>query len=184
MNDIEVMLDLESMGVGVKPALIQVAAVAFNKVTGEEISTFDYKVDLSSSMSYGLDITASTIKFWMTHPSVNDETRGIVMSGTDTLTEVLGKFSNWYTSLSDDKCLVWGNGVASDNVWLRSAYDATDLSCPFTFREDMCLRTVRSIANAKGYERLFSFEGNQHDGLDDCRYQIQDLIEIKEFLNI
>lgn len=178
------MLDLESMGVGVKPALIQIAAVAFDKNTGEELSKFDEKVDLSSSLYYGLDITASTIKFWMAHPSVNDETREIVMSGTKTLPEVLENFSTWYSDLSDDKCLVWGNGAASDNVWLRSAFDATNISCPFTFREDMCLRTLRSIANANGYERLFLFEGNQHDGLDDCRYQIQDLFEIKEFLHI
>lgn len=77
-----------------------------------------------------------------------------------------------------------GNGSASDNVWLRSAYSAAYLESPFIFRDDMCLRTLRNIAKQKGYTTDFEFTGNKHDGLDDCRYQVKDLIEIKKFLNI
>ncbi|AGH31970.1 exonuclease [Vibrio phage PWH3a-P1] len=185
----EVMLDLESMGVGNDPALIQIAAIAFNPLTGEELSSFDEKIDLKSSMDSGLKITAGTIKFWMTHESVNQDARNIVMSETgdhgktgQTLNTVLDKFSKWYKSL--DCTGVWGNGAASDNVWLRSAYDAIKQPYPFIFRDDLCLRTLKSIAKQKGYITNFEFVGNQHDGLDDCRYQIKDLIEIKKFLNI
>lgn len=187
---IDVMLDLESMGVGNNPALIQVAAVAFNSETGEEVCKFDEKIDLKSSMEVGLTISPGTIKFWMTNESVNQETRNIVLSETgdhgkegQSLTSVLTKFSCWYESLGEVGG-VWGNGSASDNVWLRSAYDAVNLKSPFIFREDMCLRTLKSLAKRKGYKTSFEFEGNQHDGLDDCRFQIKDLIEIKKFLNI
>lgn len=38
------MLDLESMGVGNNPALIQIAAVAFDSDTGEELDKFDEKL--------------------------------------------------------------------------------------------------------------------------------------------
>ena len=192
---VDVMLDLESMGVGNNPALIQIAAVAFNSETGEEISKFDEKIDLKSSMDAGLTVTAGTIKFWMTHESVNQEARNIVMSETGDhgkdgqhINVVLLQFSEWYKSLVETHNLtlggVWGNGSASDNVWLRSAYSATQLPTPFIFRDDMCLRTLRTIAKRKGYKTSFEFDGNQHDGLDDCRFQIKDLIEIKKFLDI
>ena len=195
---IDVMLDLESMGVGNTPALIQVAAVAFNSETGQEVSKFDEKIDLKSSMDAGLTITAGTIKFWMTNSSVNQETREIVLSETgdhgkegQSLESVLRKFSLWYDTLEGnngdydlDVGGVWGNGSASDNVWLRSAYDAISIKPPFIFRDDMCLRTLKSLAKRKGYKTSFEFEGNQHDGLDDCRFQIKDLIEIKKFLGI
>lgn len=192
---VDIMLDLESMGVGNNPALIQVAAVAFNSETGEEIGKFDQKIDLKSSMDAGLTISAGTIKFWMTNSSVSQEARDIVMSETGdhgkqgkTLNEVLLNFASWYNnfkSLPDTELGgVWGNGSASDNVWLRSAYDSVCLQSPFIFRDDLCLRTLRSLAKRKGYITSFEFEGNKHDGLDDCRYQIKDLIEIKKFLNI
>lgn len=192
---VDVMLDLESMGVGNNPALIQVAAVAFNSETGEELSKFDEKIDLKSSIDAGLTISAGTVKFWMTNETVNQVTRDIVMSETGDhggegqhINVVLLKFSEWYKSLPEKHNLelggVWGYGSASDNVWLRSAYSATQLPTPFIYRDDMCLRTLKTIATRKGYKTSFKFEGNQHDGLDDCRYQIKDLIEIKKYLNI
>lgn len=195
MEYVDVMLDLETMGVGNSPALVQIAAIAFNSKTGEELSKFDEKIDLASSMDAGLTITASTVKFWMCHPSVTQVTRDIVMSETSdyhkqgqSLQGVLLKFSKWITSLPEETSLpkgnIWGNGSASDNVWVRSAYDATTLPAPFTFREDMCLRTLRTLTKRKGYVNNLEFEGNQHDGLDDCRYQIADLIAINTFLEI
>lgn len=126
----------------------------------------------------------------MTHESVTQEAREIVMSETgdhgregQTLNVVLNKFSDWYKNLGHIGG-VWGNGSASDNVWLRSAYDAVCMKPPFIFRDDMCLRTLKSLSKCKGYKTSFEFDGNQHDGLDDCRFQIKDLIEIKKFLNI
>lgn len=193
---VDVMLDLETMGVGNNPALIQLAAVAFNSETGEEYVKFDRKIDLQSSMDAGLTITAGTIKFWMTHKSVSQETRDIVMEQTedfgkqgDSIEEVLTSFKTWYKSLPTltKKKLgcAWGNGAASDNVWVRSAYEAIGVKPPFIFRDDLCLRTLRTLAKRKGYSSYdLYFDGNMHDGLDDCRYQIKDLIEIKKFLNI
>lgn len=191
MSLVDIMLDLESMGVGNNPALIQVAAVAFDSETGDELGVFDEKVDLQSSIDAGLTITAGTIKFWMTHASVNQDTRNIVMSETgdhgkqgNNLLGVLHRFNLWYTDITKDdkKGVVWGNGSASDNVWLRSAYAAVSMTCPFNFRDDMCMRSLKTYAKRKGYKNDVVFVGNQHDGLDDCRHQIKDVMAIQDFL--
>lgn len=111
---VDVMLDLEGMGVGNNPALIQIAAVAFDSETGAEVSKFGEKIDLASSIEAGLTVTSGTIKFWMTHESVSQKVREIVMSKTSDhghvgqhLSEVLVKFSTWYKSFGN-KPLVWG----------------------------------------------------------------------------
>lgn len=187
----DVMIDLESMGVGNKPALIQIAAVQFDINSGNIGSTFDMKIDLQSSMDAGLDINAGTIKFWMTHPSINQETRNIVLSetgdhtkGGNTLEHVCNVFAKW---LKDNNIkYVHGNGAASDNVWLRSAFSAVKVDSPeLSFRNDMCYRTLRTLATRKGWnDSHINFIGNEHDGLDDAKYQVAALISILNFLNI
>lgn len=183
-------MDLESMGVGNNPALLQIAAVQFDINTGEIGNTFDMKIDLQSSMDAGLDISAGTIKFWMTNRSVNQETRNIVMSetgdhskGGNTLPSVCAQFARW---LKENRIqYIHGNGAASDNVWLRSAFKASCIDCPeISFRNDMCYRTLKTLAKRTGWNEGVDFVGNEHDGLDDAKYQVKALVSILKHLNI
>lgn len=187
----DVMVDLESMGVGNNPALIQIAAVQFDINTGKIGNIFDMKIDLQSSLDAGLEISAGTIKFWMTNPTVNQETRNIVMSqtgdhsgGGNSLQYVCQMFATWCKE--NEVKYVWGNGTASDNVWLRSAFKAAKVDCPeLSFRNDICLRTLRSLATRTGWKQDdIVFKGNEHDGLDDSKYQIAVLTSILNHLNI
>lgn len=186
----DIMMDLESMGVGNKPALLQIAAVQFDINTGEIGDTFDMKIDLQSSLDSGLEISAGTIKFWMTNSSVNQETRNIVMSetgdhskGGNTLAQVCTEFASW---LKENKIqYIHGNGAASDNVWLRSAFKASNIDCPeVSFRNDMCYRTLKTLAKRTGWNEEVDFIGNEHDGLDDAKYQVKALVSILKHLNI
>lgn len=185
----DVMLDLESMGVGNNPALIQIAAVAFDINTGKCGKTFDMKIDLKSSMDAGLSISAGTINFWLTNEGVTQAARDVVMSetgnhckGGNTLGYVLSKFYKW---IKDNNIkYVHGNGTASDNVWVRSAYDAVNQECPFTFRDDICFRALRTLAERSGWEDDVVREGVYHDGLDDARHQVKVLFSILTYLQL
>ncbi|CAH9014480.1 putative endodeoxyribonuclease protein [Vibrio phage 277E43-1] len=185
---LDAMLDIESMGVGNNPALIQIAAVAFDINTGECGSTFDMKIDLKSSMDAGLSISAGTINFWLTNQSVTQEARNIVMSetgdhrqGGNTLNIALIEFSAWMKE--NNIKYVHGNGSASDNVWLRSAYEAVMLECPFSFRDDVCFRTLKTVAKRTGWKDDVEREGVYHDGLDDARHQVKVLTSVLDYLN-
>lgn len=184
------MVDLESMGVGNSPALTQISAVTFDINTGEIGNKFNYIIDLKSSMDAGLTISAGTIKFWMTNPSVTHEAREIVMSATSdhnedsvkTLERALTHF-NAFININNVK-YVHGNGVASDNVWLRSAFEAVNIKPNFTFRDDFCFRTIRTLAKRVGWEDNVKREGIYHDGLDDAKHQVKVLRSCLEHLNI
>ncbi len=186
---IDIMLDSETMGVGNSPALLQISAVQFDINTGEIGSTFDMKIDLQTSIDAGLDISAGTINFWMTNKDVTQEARENVLTetgdhkkGGNTLSYVLNKFSYWIKTNSIKH--VWGHGSASDNVWIRSAYDAVQMEYPFNFREDMCYRTLYKLAKRQGYVNSVTREGIYHDGLDDAKHQVKCLMEIMKFLNV
>lgn len=163
------MIDLETMGVTNSPALLQIAAVQYNPFTGEMGAEFRQNICLESSVEAGLDISASTVEFWM-RPYLQTA-RMWVLENPKHINEVLLNFSKWMKDHNIE--YVHGNGSASDCVWLRSAYTAAKQNPPFTFREDMCMRTIRTLASELGFSNSIIFEGVEHDGLDDAKHQVR-----------
>jgi hypothetical protein len=183
----DAMLDLETMGVGSNPALLQIAAVAFDINTGEFGDSFDMKIDLTDAMKYGT-VSASTVAFWMSQ-KVSQEARDNVMQETPnwgkpgvTLTTVLHAFNTWLAKNGIE--YVHGNGVASDNVWMRNAYERTGIEQGFDFRQDFCFRTLKSLAYRMGWEDTVKREGIYHDGLDDSKHQVKVLRDVLAFLGV
>lgn len=174
-----VMLDLETMGVEADAAITQIGAVVFDEGFNV-VSSFKATIDLADSMKYG-SISAGTIKFWMTHPSVTEEARKGCMAGTgdhkegsgESLAEALEAFNKFLEVYEVQEC--WGNGAASDNVWLRSAYVRTGIKIPrpVMFWNDMCLRTMKKFAKTLGWTDDVKREGIYHDSVDDAKHQIK-----------
>ena len=59
-----IMLDFESMAVGMKPALTELGAVAFDESNFEIFDTFHVGITLGSSIVAGLEVHQSTVEFW------------------------------------------------------------------------------------------------------------------------
>lgn len=183
----DAMIDLESMGTETNPCLLQISAVKFDINTGEINGTFDTKVDLQSCLDAGLSVTAGSIAFWMKNDSVTQEARDSVMKETyddgtsgKTLASALMSFSLWCELEGVE--YVHGNGAASDNVWLRSAYKAVGLACPFDFRADVCFRSFKTLAKRMGWKDNVENFGVYHDGVDDAIYQVSVLRSVLSFL--
>src|SRR4051794_11270840 len=63
-SDMEVMVDLETMGLDPDAAIVAIGATKFT--LGEEpVSTFYANVDLGDCLSLGLTVSASTIMWWL-----------------------------------------------------------------------------------------------------------------------
>lgn len=164
------MLDLETMGVTNSPALLQISAVQYDPFTGKMGAEFRQNICLESSVAAGLGVSASTIQFWMS-PELQTA-RKWVLEKPKPLNEVLLAFTEWMKN--NNIQFVHGNGSASDCVWLRSAYKAACIQAPFTFRQDMCMRTIRNLARDLGFiDTMIPFDGIPHDGLDDAKYQVK-----------
>ena len=185
------MIDLETMGVGSNPALLQISAVPFNINTCEYDAdgAFNTHIDLNSCFDHGLTVSAGTIRFWMTNPQVTQEAREMVMSQTGEhtgggtgLVPALVAFNKWYAERG--MRFVHGNGAASDNVWLRSAFDACGIAPLFNFRNDMCFRTIKKMAERSGWRNNYTRVGVYHNGVDDAVSQILTLKSVLEHLGL
>jgi len=174
MND--VMLDIETLGTKPGSAIVQVAAVRFDRKTGvsDEVKPnqvhcrhFDRYVDLESNLKLGLTMDAGTVEWWLQQ---DDEARKIFEKPKFPLCSVLWEFQKW---LGKESC-VWGNGATFDNVLMRAAYNACGESKPWSFRLDRDLRTAFDLTGFNPKD--VPFEGTKHNALDDCKHQIKCLV--------
>lgn len=173
MPQIEVSVDLETMGNGPDAAIIAVGAVEFSLETGQLDQEFYEVVDLESSVAAGGTITPSTILWWMQQ---SDAARKVFERKGEHIETTLCHFTGWLYALNGVRnvCL-WGNGAAFDNVILRSAYERLGLKAPWHFWSDRCFRTVKALHPApEGFENL----GTDHNALDDAKNQARYLIEV------
>ena len=168
---IQVMMDLETMGNSHNAAIVEIAAVKFDPAKGCILDDFGRKVDLESSIDIGLEVNPATIIWWMQQ---SDEARKNVTdtSGAITIKEALVDFAQWY---GPDLLPIWGNGVASDNVWMKSAFDKADLTCPWTHKQDRCYRTIRELCPPDLHTPDI---GTKHKAMDDAIFQATHLMAI------
>jgi len=166
----DIMTDLETMGNRPDAAIIAIGGVEFSLDTKTIGREFYEVVDLDSAMKAGGTVDASTILWWMQQ---SDEARAAFKRPGKDIDFVLRLFKAWVQSAGED-VPVWGNGVAFDNVILRSAYDRLGLTAPWSFRNDRCFRTVRAM-----YPKIDrSYQGTAHNALDDAKSQAVYLMEV------
>lgn len=162
-----IMIDLETMGLGNRSALMAIGAVAMGE-RGEYRGGFYHAIDLQSSIDAGLRVDASTIIWWLQQS--DDARAAVVASGAVPLRAALEEFSEWVAGLAGppEPTGLWGNGAASDNVWLASAYAAVGMEPPWSYKADRCYRTFRK---QHPDVPLSPMDGTAHNALHDARYQ-------------
>ena len=143
---IDIMLDLETLGVGNSPVIIQIAAVVFDIKTGESLESFDEFINPKSSINSGLDIDSSTVEFWLKQDKEAIEKVIIpALKSDNELKDTLNRFSKFIKEAEDirnKKVRVWGNGILADNKWIQSAYSKLDIKVPWKFNADSDVRTL------------------------------------------
>ena len=164
-----IMIDFESLGVGTKPVLLSLGAVKFNHT--EILDEFHIGIDPSTGQALGLEITASTVLWWM-RPELQAARESLLGMEQIPISIALLKFQTW----ADNPKGIWGNGSAEDGVWLRSAYEAASLKCPFDFRINRCYRTIKNMFPDKSFYP--PDEDVAHNALNDARWQAKHLQNI------
>jgi len=134
---------------------------------------FYQAIDLESAVEWGGRLDADTVLWWL------DQSQEAVDAWKENPTNIsksLMLFHSWLYRMGDKKSLrIWGNGSMFDNVLLRSAYDNAGMETPWSFRGDMCYRTMKSMYPDVPYpDRV----GVHHNALDDAIFQATHLIEI------
>jgi len=162
-----VMLDLETMGIGPNAAIIAIGAVEFDPESDDLGRRFYRVVDLESSVQNGGVIDAATGIWWLQQIA---EASGEFQRNTVPIAVALQEFSQWIRG----ETFVWGNGAAFDNVILASAYRNVGMTVPWDFWADRCYRTVKALHPEIKLVR----NGTFHNALDDAETQAEHLVRI------
>lgn len=191
---IDIMLDLETIGIGDNVVITQLSAIAFSMNNGKILDTFDESIGIRNSVQKGLKIDGSSMEWWFKqNDKIYNEVFIKALNSEVKLQDVLESFNNFIKNVKEKYGLdhksnvnVWGNGALADNKWLRQAYKVCSIEPAWFYHEDRDVRTISELGR-----RLFNyetrnqiFEGTVHNALDDCKHQIKYCCEIyKKFTN-
>lgn len=168
-NDLDIMLDLETMGTSSNAAIISIGACKFDQWGVAD--KFQVFIDLDSAVLKGGKVDQETVNWWAKQ---SEEARLSIDNAEKVeIEEALFQFTQFCGEKYTGK--VWGNGADFDNVILASAYRNCGLSLPWRAFNNRCLRTVRALFPSVP---KLKFDGIEHDALADAVNQAEHLITI------
>ena len=140
MNIIDVTIDFETCSLSANAAILQLAAVAWDRNASEKpfidckIPSFNEHIDLASCVALNLDFDQSTISFWASQPkSIQDS---VLRPAHCLPVEVaLKKFIEWLHCISADydEVRLWSQGSDFDIAILRNVFNKAYSKYPELF---------------------------------------------------
>lgn len=159
MND--VMIDIETLGTSADCTILAIAAVRFDRLTGEIGGELHERIDPCGQNRH---VCTQTLKWWAKQP------QGVfaeAMSGETRLGQALHDLFV-FVEPSD---LVWAQGTDFDFKVLDHAFDSRMIQKPWPYYAKRDTRTLYDVA---GFDpRTIQCEGTLHNALDDCKHQIR-----------
>jgi DNA polymerase III alpha subunit (gram-positive type) len=160
MND--VMIDIETLGLSADATILSIAAVEFDRYTGDIGS---YAFDMVDLCGQDRRVCTKTLKWWA------QQSPGMfakAINGERHIVSVLASLAEFIP----DKCLVWSQGIDFDFGILEHAYESYLAGgAPWQYNAKRDTRTLYDVAgfDPKSIERT----GEHHNALDDCLHQIK-----------
>lgn len=170
----DIMIDIETLGVNPGSAILSIAAVKFNIKTGEVLKELYVVVDLKSCLEAGLKIEASTFYWWVNQ---SEEAKIDILKPSMNLSSALQSLS----AFINKEDVVWGNSARFDLGLLNKAYEVLGIGLPWSFRNERCVRTIVALNQSIRDEE--EFIGVAHNPIDDCKHQIKYLVKTINSLN-
>lgn len=179
---LDIMVDLETLGLGGNATIIQIAAIPFNLETGEVFTDeFDTLINPISCVKAGLKINGGTVEWWLTQEKhvvekvfVKAITEGV------TIHDALNKFNDFLkeqkTKHNAQSIRIHSNGILADARWLTDAYTATGIKQGWTYYEDNDVRTLVDLGSRLlnfNPKKDMPFEGDKHVARQDVLHQIK-----------
>lgn len=176
-DKVHIMVDIETLGVSEGATVIQLAAASFCIETGMIYSTFERKVDIEKVNNLSVD--GSTLKWWLN--TDRELLTEILNKGKGSESDLFYKFYFWLLDQGKPSTLIlWGNGIAFDNVKIKQKMESFNLEYPIFFRNERDVRTILALASAaSGFEEkairssVELEDQRAHDALDDVVFQVR-----------
>jgi len=182
MNRIDIMVDLETLGLKDNATVFQVSAVMFDISNGKIKSGFNKIIDIEKE---DMVVDGSTIKWWL---KTDKELLDKLINDDNSLpaSSVWQLFNSWIScevgnnDLSSKNVYLWGNGILFDNQKVKTQMEKFGIKYPIHYTNDRDVRTILDLACDKTSFSCDKIKASvsdesetKHDALDDCRYQVR-----------
>ena len=167
------MLDIETLSTNSNAVVLTISAVQFNKADGELGEEFEIALNINQQTAKGAIIDGDTVMWWLAQ-SHEAQAQLLELKPTG-VGHALDQFNEWLEGLFptwDDQKEVglWGNGSNFDCTIVRNLYGRQGKKFILPY---WCDKDVRTIVDYLGIDtRDYTFKGTKHNGLDDCKHQI------------
>lgn len=167
----DLMIDIETLGIGPKPVVIQIGARFFDRNTKELGLSFCQSIDPASAEAEDFETDQSTIDWW----SKQDQNiyEDIISKGRN-VEDVLNDFGAFINSAYSEYYLNW-NDI---RIWSHATFDFPIIQTylkhfgirvlPYKYARD--IRTLIDLANID--LNSYNWSAKTHNALDDCDFQI------------
>lgn len=167
-SKMNIMLDLETMGVQHNAAIVSIGACSFTREGIKD--TFYTNIDLESSVQYLGTISASTVMWWLKQ---SDEARKALVEPTPVnLPIALEAFTQWCNKVGEAD--YWCRGKDFDFPILSSSYYRLGRNSPYLTSKLNCYRQARKETTWVEDDTKRAV----HNALSDCINQTNHLLKI------
>lgn len=171
---IDVLVDLETMGISNDAPVIQISAVAFN-LGIKGYATFNRKVNLGSVGNINVD--GLTLGFWLQTSEQTEQLKTYFDDRNAQPSEMWKQFYKWLMDVSAHQSYeirLWGNGILFDNAKVK--YNLGD-KYPVKYSNDRDVRTIVQLGADKlgiSIRELRESVPNEHkhDALSDAIWEM------------
>lgn len=164
---VNVMIDLETLGLKPGCAIIAIGAVVFASPIPTQRDTHFYSnISRSSNLSVGLKIDQDTMEWWERQ---SQDAKDQSLYGMDDLKTTLLRFDLFLKQFAPVlyDVRVWGNAASFDLKILEEAYAICQLVRPWKYYNEMCFRTLKNLTKVPEP----TFIGTKHNAIADAEHQ-------------
>ena len=174
-----IMFDLETLDSKNTSAILSIAAVEFNKNTGEIGEKIHIRIDIQSCFDEGLTVGGDTLMWWLQQSE--DARKRIYDTKGIPLENALDQVFKFVKGCGEN-VVVWGNGSTFDISILENAMYKFYTELPWKFWNVNDVRTI--VALNPSIKKKSKFDGVAHDALYDCLHQIKYLTDTLKTIKI
>lgn len=160
----DVMIDIETMGNSSNASMIQLAAVYFNRNTGELGQEFCVNIDENSCKALGFVSDQNTIDWWQEQ---DQNILNNIRSSSKPIMQAITEFHAFYKI-----------GAHDVNVWSHATFDfvivQNYLQKIGKYMNHRRARDIRTLVDLSQINLdLYDWSNKMHNALDDCKFQIK-----------
>jgi hypothetical protein len=181
---IDIMFDIETLGVGGNNVVLSAACVPFDMISGKTYldESFYERINVQHSLNEGFSQRQLTVEFWNRQPKI---VRDREFGGTATIKEFCQSFSNYFDITIRKRWKtfnVWSTAPKLDFGSIYNLYLHISEKYPIPYTAERCARTIRGLT--KNVCDNHSYENLDHHPINDCVNQIDEIVAQNKHITI